>query len=74
MAIKVVKPGVLPVPKDEEFAGKCRKCGCEVRAAREDVKDGYSRVDPQYGYYVMCPTDGCGRQIDMEKVIYRSTC
>jgi hypothetical protein len=70
--MRVLKAGKLP--KDNgEYRGKCTLCGCEVAAHKSDpeLKSGYSGMDAQHGYYVLCPTDGCGRQIDMVKVTYR---
>lgn len=69
--MKIIKPGVLPVKKDEEYRGKCRLCGCEVLAGKDELKYGYSGLDAEHGYYVLCPTKGCERQIDMERVLYR---
>jgi Na+-transporting NADH:ubiquinone oxidoreductase subunit NqrF len=71
--MKILKKGILP-SSYQEYKGSCKVCGCEVEATSDDpeLKSGYSGIDAQHGFYVMCPTKGCNRQIDMEKVVYRS--
>lgn len=72
MTLKITKPGKLP-KSHNTYQGKCRLCGCEVSADnKEDLKSGYSGTDALHGFYVDCPTEGCNRQIDMEKVVCRS--
>ncbi len=70
--MKIIKPGKLP-EQHNEYHGKCVVCGCEVSCHQgdEDLKQGYSGMDAQHGFYVNCPTKGCNRQIGMEKVVYR---
>jgi hypothetical protein len=71
MALKIDKPGSLPV-HHATFKGKCKLCGCEVSTTdKADLKSGESGLDAQHGFYVNCPTQGCGRQIDMQEVVYR---
>jgi hypothetical protein len=70
MAIEIVKPGKLPKDVDK-FEGTCSLCGCKVVADKADVNSGYSGMDAQHGWFVDCPTEGCKRQIDMQKIIYR---
>ena len=68
--MKVIKPGHLPKTHNE-YRGKCKLCGCEIAASKDELKSGYSGLDAQHGFYLDCPTEGCHRQIDMEKVVTR---
>jgi hypothetical protein len=72
--MKILKKGILP-KTHQEYRGRCKVCGCEVSATKgdPDLKSGYSAMDAQHGFYVICPTEGCSRQIDMEEVLYRGS-
>lgn len=73
MTLQIDKPGKLPKHHDR-WAGKCTVCKCEVSTTdKADLREGYSGTDAQHGYYVMCPTMGCNRQIDMKKVVLRGS-
>lgn len=72
MTLKIDKPGKLPADH-ATYKGKCKLCKCEVSTTdKADLKSGESGLDAKHGYYVNCPTKGCGRQIDMEEVVTRS--
>lgn len=70
--MNILRPGHLP-KEHKEYRGTCRVCNCMVSCQEGDrnLKEGYSGMDAQHGYYVVCPTKGCTAQIHMEKVAYR---
>ena len=70
--MKILKPGKLPEDHNN-YRGTCSLCGCVVQCLKEELKSGYSGTDSEYGYYVMCPTKGCERQIDMTRIVTRGS-
>ena len=68
--MKIIRKGILP--KDRLYNGTCNNCGCQVEAAEEEVTkhnlgDRYSGEFLEY--YVLCPTQGCGRRIILKEMI-----
>ncbi len=66
--MKILKPGVIPVPKS--FRGKCNYCGCEFECAESDLyrKEGISWTGnaPSQDQGCYCPT--CKKEVPIHKM------
>lgn len=59
--MKIIRPGKLPVKQCRVYTkhtGTCTLCGCKVECDERDFL-------PKLGKTVKCPTEGCGRDINV---------
>jgi hypothetical protein len=54
MAIKIIKPGVIPNKDDKVFDKTCNNCGCEFQYSQSDIISTTAIV--LVVSYIKCPT------------------
>jgi hypothetical protein len=59
--VKIIKPGKLPQEKAQRLT--CSNCKGVVEVTQSEAKTSCDPRDNWTGYYVTCPTRGCGRNI-----------